>query len=271
MNAKKHSSRDFWTQRLAQTRRFAFQINDFNSLGGIMKRIHFFTSIRTALLGGVCVLCAAAYLTVSARAGALETGINLGDSPDSAFYNGVVDEGWLYTPTSSYNLSGISTEFSIPTGTTIEDRSVTAVVYENNTPANGGSLLGSFTFNSSVADGTLGGGTFATPLSLVGGSQYFIGFENVGPLSTTPNVDDLGVNVTADTGATFLSNWYFDGGGAMFGSKDPNTDEFGQPILAFYAASTTNPLPVPEPGSLALLGTGLICLAGLRLRRRAMS
>jgi hypothetical protein len=219
-----------------------------------------FPAIRKTWLGSVVSFCIVTGLAVSARAAVLETGVNLGDTANPAFYNGEVDEGWLYTPTSSYSLSGISTEFSIPFGTSIEDRTVTVVVYANNTPTNGGSLLGSFNFNSAVADGALGGGTFSTPLSLAGGTQYFIGFENVGPQSPTPNVDDLGVNSTGDPGATFLSNWYTDGGGDTFANEDPNMDNFGQPILAFYAVS------VPEPSTWLLL-VGGFGGAGLMLRR----
>jgi hypothetical protein len=199
----------------------------------------------------------------------LETGINLGDTANAGAYNGVVDEGWLYTPTSSYDLSGISTEFSIPYNTSIEDRDVTVVVYANNTPANGGTLLGSFMFNSAVADGELGGGSFSTPISLTGGEQYFIGFENVGPLSSIPNVDDLGVNSTADSGATFLSNWYYDGGGATFSGEDPDKDVLGQPILALYAETPTVTSAAPEPSAWLLMIAGLGAVGlGLRRKRR---
>jgi hypothetical protein len=59
---------------------------------------------------------------------------------------------------------------------------VTVVIYANNTPANGGTLLGSFQFDSTIADGTLGGGSFSTPISLTAGNTYFVGFENVGPM-----------------------------------------------------------------------------------------
>jgi len=230
-----------------------------------------FPAMRKALLSGVVSFCAVACLSVSARADVLETGINLGDTANPADYNGVVDEGWLYTPAASYDLAGISTEFSIPIRTTIEDRTVTVVVYKNNTPANGGVLLGSFAFNSSVAEGVLGGGTFSTPLSLVAGTQYFIGFENVGPLSGTPNVDDLGVNSTADAGATFLSNWYYDGGGATFGSKDPNHDVLGQPILAFYAPSPTTSVPEPATWALVLAGFAALGFMARRSRRNQWS
>lgn len=77
------------------------------------------------------------------------------------------------------------------------------MVYANNTPANGGTLLGSFVFNSPLADGMLGG-SFATPISLTGGDTYFIGFENVGPMGeglAENNVDDLGVCETVATGS----------------------------------------------------------------------
>ncbi len=57
----------------------------------------------------------------------------------------------------------------------------------------------------------------------------------------------------------FLSNWYTDGGGAMFANEDTAHDVFGQPILAFYAASET----VPEPSTWAMMVIDLFCSSAL--------
>jgi hypothetical protein len=215
----------------------------------------------------------------AANADTIADSVNLGDNGDSGAYWGVSEVGWLYTPASSFSLSGIETKFSIPNLTTIEDRTVTVVLYQGGTPANGGTFLGSFAFNSALADNnTLGGGTFATPISLTAGTEYFVGFENVGPAadSTGPNSNDLGVNFTADSGATFLSNAYFDvsgsstcNTGAGFVCEDTNTDILGQPILAFLEPSTVSTTPLP--GTLPLFASvlGFIGLGARRWKRNA--
>src|ERR1700733_11783301 len=84
----------------------------------------------------------------AANADSVADSVNVGDSGDSGAYWGSSEVGWLYTPSSSYSLSGIETKFSIPNQTTIEDRTVTVVVYQGGTPANGGTFLESFAFNS---------------------------------------------------------------------------------------------------------------------------
>jgi hypothetical protein len=215
----------------------------------------------------------------AANANTIADSVNLGDTGDSGAYWGSSDVGWLYTPSSSFNLSGIETKFSIPNGTTIEDRTVTVAVYAGGTPANGGTFLGSFTFDSALADNnTLGGGTFATPISLSAGSTYFVGFENVGPAadSTGANSNDLGVNFTADLGATFLSNLYYDSPGssscntgAGFACEDSNTDILGQPILAFLAPSPVSTTPLPGTLPLFASGLGFIGLITRRWKRNA--
>jgi hypothetical protein len=218
---------------------------------------------------------AAAGLCAPARASVLADSVNASLAADNDAFWGVDDVGWLYTPTSGYNLIGINTFFSIPVGTSIENRPVTVAVYQNNTPTNGGTLLGSFSFDSSLAEGQLGGGSFSSPIALTGGQQYFVGFENVGPMSSTPNVDDLGVNFTGDPSATSLSSTFLDVAGNptcpnpdTFACVDPNPDFLSQPILQFFAQTTS---ATPEPGSGALLGGALALALGYALRSKRLS
>jgi len=202
--------------------------------------------------------------------------VNASLAADNGAYWGSYDVGWLYTPASSYDLSGINTKFSIPNGTTIQDRTVTAVLYQGNTPANGGTLLGSFQFNSSLADNqTLGGGTFSAPIPLSAGQQYFVGFMNVGeiPASSPPNTNAVGVNFTADASGVFLSDLFFDdtrnatcATTTTFACEDTNRDILGQPILQFLTPQSVS--ATPEPGALWLVIAGG-ALLGCVVRRRA--
>ncbi|HWC99517.1 MAG TPA: PEP-CTERM sorting domain-containing protein [Candidatus Sulfopaludibacter sp.] len=225
--------------------------------------------MKSTLFSSLTIL-AGLMVSTGAHASVLADHINDGFSADNGAYWGVDDVGWFYTPASGYDLIGINTEFSIPNLTVVQNRTVTVVLYQGDTPAAGGTLLGSFQFDSSLAEGTLGGGTFASPITLTAGQQYFVGFEDVGPLSSTPNLDDLGVNFTGDSGAAFLSTAQFDTSTCAtphsFGCEDAAHDWLSQPILQFLAPDPI-PTSTPDPSTVLLLGSGLAAVA-LRVRRR---
>jgi len=227
---------------------------------------------RFRMITCLIISAAAGALCGSARAGVLVDSVNASFAADNGNYWGADDVGWFYTPASGYDLIGINTFFSIPNRTIIQNRTVTVVLYQNDTPANGGTLLGSFSFDSSLAEGQLGGGSFSSPITLTAGQTYFVGFEDVGPLNPAPNVDDIGVNFTADPAASFLSFAHLDSSGNpacpahTFGCVDSNRDILSQPILEFFAQPATTG-STPEPGSAALFGTAL--LLGLVNRSRS--
>jgi hypothetical protein len=161
---------------------------------------------------------------------------------------GATDVGWMYTPSSSYDLTGVLTLFS---SYGASGNSVTEVIYSG-LPSSGGTLLASATFTAQ--SGVFSGGSFA-PLSLLAGQTYFVGFENVG---------NLGANVTQDSGAVSLGTLYFDGSNSMAFNILENGYFTSQPILEFSGTSSS----VPEPSSLLLLAVGLIALAAHVLRRQ---
>lgn len=232
--------------------------------------------MKTTTIACLAALAACGY-PGSLGAATLADSVNTGFAADNGAYWGAYDAGWLYTPSTSYVLGGIDTKFSSPNLTTIQDRNVMAVLYLGNTPANGGTLLGSFSFFSDDAahPQTFVGGDFPTPIPLVAGQQYFVGFLNVGqiPQSSAPNQNAIGVNFTADPSGTFLSNFFFDNvsnpacsSGTNFACEDTNHDILGEPILEFFAAPSGS--TVPEPATFAVLGAGLVALGILRRRVR---
>lgn len=170
--------------------------------------------------------------------------INSDKTPANTYWL-ATEVGWTYTPGFSYDLSGVNTKFGSD-----DSRTVTLEVYSA-APALGGALLRSVGFTP-VAN-AFSGGTFS-PLSLLAGQSYFIGFRNTGGLN---------VNVTADQGASALDplRYSFSNDGSY------NSVESGiftaQPILQFVGENTTSiPTPALLPG---LIGLGL----GVLRKRKA--
>jgi hypothetical protein len=183
-------------------------------------------------------------LSLSASAAVVD-GVNAAASNDSSTWN-ATEVGWFYTPTFSYNLTGIETKF----GSFVDSRTVTVEVYTDS-PGSGGMLLRSADFTA-LANAFSGG--FFAPLSLTSGTTYFIGFRNVG---------NFNVNLTNDTGATNLPGgllYSFDNNGSY--SIGPETLFTAQPILQFHDDSA-----VPEP-STWVLGLSAAALL-LRFRHRS--
>ena len=222
------------------------------------------------------VLCAAA-LAIVATVRPVQAGWIIADSVNAsatpAFYDpgspitmtwNASEVGWFYTPSTSFPLWEVLTKFGV-----VDHRLVTVDVYQASRDAHGNLLspgAGAVPLRSAQfapqAD-ALAGGIFA-PMTLTANNTYFIGFENV---------SGLGLNVTADSGATSLA------GGLRFGF--PGTGYLpvsvggflSQPILQFqYDPPSAPDAPAaPEPASIVLFGLGSCVLVGSAAWRRRRS
>lgn len=151
--------------------------------------------------------------------------------------------GWYITPNVSLNLSKIETNFSPVVQSGSQNRNVTVEILTDRRSI-GGTLLRSATFNSAVARGQLGGGSFA-PVMLTAGTRYFIGFRNVA---------GIGINTTNDAGSVNCGAClYLDNASSAEGQYQTRggTDlpsQVDQPILRLIAEVAT-PTPTPTPAS----------------------
>jgi hypothetical protein len=178
--------------------------------------------------------------------------------------------GWAYTPTQSYALGGILTRFA-DLG---RDRDVTVEVLDGTRTTQ----LASATFNSATARGQMGGGYFGSPLTLVAGTTYLIGFRNVGPVGDDSDPSNyLGANLAywATPEGRLANVWYgFDDAEPYaYDATADDTEIETQPILQFVSpvggAAEIPTSTVPEPSTVALCATGLAVLAAGARRRRA--
>jgi hypothetical protein len=188
---------------------------------------------------------------------------------------GLNDLGWVYSPTVSYQLSGITSDFS--TGE-IGSQTVT-LSFWSGLPNAGGTELASGTFASGA--GILGV-TFGTNISIIAGNSYFVGLSNTNGIGVDMVQSAFAVTSAqpAAPGVTYIpSGFYTDGtaGTTDFATNVPLADTscpgggtcnnaFAAPILNFQGVANSS---APEPGTLAMSTIGILAsLLAFRIRRR---
>jgi hypothetical protein len=203
--------------------------------------------------------------------------INGGLTPFPDLTNGLSDLGWVYSPTESYLLSGISSDFS--TGET-GSQTVTLSFYSGIPNSGSATLLGTGTFSSGAG---LLGVTFGTDIPITAGDTYFVGLSNT--LGIGVDMADAAFSVTsaqpAAPGVTYIpSGFYTDDNAATtdFATNIPLADTscpgggtcnnaFAAPILDFYGQPNS---AVPEPSTLAVSMIGFAgLLFALNIKRRS--
>jgi hypothetical protein len=230
--------------------------------------------MKTLLIQGAALAALACAISLPVQATTIDS-INGAASPPFVYYGGPLNIGWMYTPTQSYNLDGISTFFEpVPNGT--GPRTITAQIWTG-LPGGSSTLLGQGTFSANSASGGFGGVSF-TPTVLAAGTSYFVDFLNTAGMGVNLGswAPDANGNPAPSAGATTnLGAWYLDNGngsafsvvsdGGSYYTTSTGNVSFAEPIL--YFSGTPLSAPVPEPGTWAMLLIGLGAVASAATRR----
>jgi hypothetical protein len=220
--------------------------------------------IKSWMLLPLTILASAALLSADVVVDSFNT-----TDAESYLFWGDTDAGWYYTPSTSYTLDQFETQFDAAATLSAGygDRTVTVGIYTDR-PANGGTLLGSATFNSADAEGSFAGPTFSSGIPLVGGTTYFVGLQNIYGLGLN-QVDYTQNGGDGPTGSVSPgTEWQDTNSLAQFGTEgcSDTNDFFCKPEMEFLKANPTS--PVPEPANVSYLVFGLLAVGGWIQTRR---
>ncbi len=225
------------------------------------------------LLAVAAVVCSA---SPAVRADAYEDSYNLDPGPGFVLpWPGCCtwtpdNIGWYWTPQQTIKLTAVETILVGLLNGINNDFDLTVTVYTDR-PVLGGTVLGSSTFNPGelyAPDPPWHTKPFDTPIVVNAGTAYFVGFSGWDN-SAVPGARG-GINwatasdYTVPAGARLLGQAYFlDGYADPAGGPDTIP---AAPVIKFVGNTLA---PVPEPGTWALFGAGLVLLAGRYSRRKA--
>ena len=215
-------------------------------------RIQTWVRVSVIILASVGILCADTVVD----------SFNIGEPLANITWGTINDIGWYYTPSTSYTLDQIETIFNGGT-----NRTITVDVFTD-TPANGGTSLGSATFDTINAQGTLDGPSFSGGIALTGGTTYFVALENIDGLGVNQVSFSTSNGENGPTGSVAPGTEWQDDGDQQFGTEGCSdlNNWFCKPEIEFLEQSSVSPVPEPRYGLFLVAAAGL--LVALRARKQ---
>lgn len=214
-------------------------------------------------------------LVVESFNGILGPGYALPRPPCCIWSNDTI--GWYWTPKQTQLLDSIATKIADVDFGYDNNFTMTVTLFTDR-PFVGGTEIASFEFDASKfmpGNEPWRGGTFATPVPVVAGTQYFVGFSGWSQVYV-PDVKGGGINWVIDgstrlppAGAEFLSQGFTSAGAGAAAlyetAMGDATTVTAAPVIQFSGHLAA---PVPEPETYVTLLSGL-ALLGWFMRTRA--
>lgn len=217
-----------------------------------------FSSQVSVLFGAVLALSTALVSAETIQLGSFQTGgSSMGNNNTAVAFLGSPSTTYALNPDSAWASPGANS------------------VWVSNNPGSGptgGVVLAAGIYSYQTTFTTVAGNTYTGSISILADDTadvIFNGHSLIGlaPLGTDAHCADTGPNCTAATLITLPSQWFVAGINTLQFDLEQTIASAG---LDFYGSAIGTPgsgSPIPEPGTLFLLGTGLIGSAGLLMRR----